>query len=292
MIQTFDLARRYGAFTAVDGVNMKIPAGEIFGFLGLNGAGKTTVMRMICGLLRPSRGYAQVGPAAIRGPQDTHRLMPLLSFVSQEMKFHEQTTLAELLTVYARLADAPVQRGIDFARRVGVPLNRICARFSPGQQRKAQLAIALLKQPRYLLLDEPSAGLDPHGVAEMRDILRELNHGGTTIFFSSHILSEVQTLCSTVSILHQGKIRFHGSLKDTHIIPVPERKEIALSVLNQHQIEAKPCPDGLEVHAAEQDIPALLNLLTNSGISTGAVQPVNLEHIFQKVTLNDQEGIV
>ena len=167
-------------------MNLQVSHGEIFGFLGLNGAGKTTVMRMICGLLRPSGGYARVGDVTVRGPADTASLTRCLSFVSQEMRFHEQGTLKEMLGVYAALASAPLQRGLDFARLVDIPLDRPCGRFSPGQQRKAQLAIAMLKQPEYLLLDEPSAGLDPNGVVEMRDILIELNSRGTDdlLFFS------------------------------------------------------------------------------------------------------------
>ena len=285
MIETFNLSRKYGRYVAVDQVNLSVENGEIYGFLGLNGAGKTTVMRMICGLLRPTRGYSQVGDMEVHGPADTRHLIGKLSFISQEMKFHEHATLKELLNIYAQLIDANPQIGMEFARQIGISLNRPCHKFSPGQQRKAQLVIALLKQPEYLLLDEPSAGLDPQGVAEMRDILKELHANGTTVFFSSHILSEVQTLCTTVGILHQGQIRFTGKLHSAIRIGIVENAvDTALGFLSDQSIEATPCDGGVEVTISEEQVPALVEALNQRGIHTGLIKAASLEDTFQKIT--------
>jgi ABC-2 type transport system ATP-binding protein len=215
MIQCFGLTRRYGRFTAVNAVDLRIADGEVFGFLGLNGAGKTTVMRMICGLLRPTAGYSSIGGVDVRGPRDTQRLIPDLSFVSQEMRFHERSFLRNLLSIHAILSGMPVDSGLAFARLAGVPLDRPCARLSPGQQRKAQLAIAMLKRPRYLLLDEPTAGLDPQGVSEVRDLIRHLHDSGATVFLSSHILGEVQSICTSIGILHKGRLCYRGRIAES-----------------------------------------------------------------------------
>jgi ABC-2 type transport system ATP-binding protein len=284
MIETIDLSRKYGDYVAVDQVNLRIEDREIFGFLGLNGAGKTTVMRMICGLLRPTHGYSRVGNLIVRGPADTSHLIGKLSFISQEMKFHEHATLKELINIYAQLIGADPQTGMNFARQIGISLDRPCHSFSPGQQRKAQLAIALLKKPEYLLLDEPSAGLDPQGVAEMRDILKSLHASGTTIFFSSHILSEVQTLCTTVGILHRGKIRFYGKLQSAFQIAIANNSmEAALSYLSEQSIKAVPCNASVEVTITEEQIPALVEALNQHGIHTGLVKTASIEDTFQKI---------
>lgn len=292
MIQTFDLMRAYGRHVAVERINLQVARGEMYGFLGLNGAGKTTVMRMICGLLRPNRGYARVGEFDVRGPGDAGRLIGRLSFVSQEMRFQEHATLKELLGVYAGLAGVPVQPGLDFAREIDVPLDRVCAKFSPGQQRKAQLAIALLKQPEYLLLDEPSAGLDPKGVAEMREILRSLNARGATIFLSSHVLSEVQTLCSTVGILHRGQMRYQGKVNEAYILAVPgDAAGAAREVVARHGHPAQLCFEGLQVEAPAARLAVILELLHQAGISAGLVRPVGLEDTFREVIQNDEVDV-
>jgi len=281
MIETFALSRRYGRFWAVQEMDLKVADGEVFGFLGLNGAGKTTVMRMMCGLLRPTSGYARIGDVDVHGPQDTNRLIPNLSFVSQEMRFFEQSTLNDLLHVYASLAGVSVDYGMKFAQQVGVPLDRPVGRFSPGQQRKAQLAIALLKQPRYLLLDEPTAGLDPQGVAEVRDIIRLLHATGTTVFLSSHILGEVQAICSSVGILHNGHLSYQGAIEEAYTIQVIDKSETAVAILQDIGIPAYSVSGGVRVVVPQIDLPAIIERLAKE-VRIGIVQPADLEELFHQ----------
>lgn len=288
MIESFSLTRHYGRYVAVDDVSLRIADGETFGFLGLNGAGKTTVMRMLAGLLRPTRGYSRVGGVEVRGPADTERLIGVLSFVSQEMRFYEQVTLRELLRVYAALASVAPERGFAFARQAGVPLDRACARLSPGQQRKAQLAIALLKEPRYLLLDEPTAGLDPQGVAELRDVVRALHAGGCTVFLSSHVLSEVQTLCTSVGILHRGRLRYQGRIEEAYVIGVPGDGARAAALLRDAGIPAVLASEGVRVAVPRPDLPAVIERLGAHGVRTGLVQAASLEEVFQRVLQREE----
>jgi ABC-2 type transport system ATP-binding protein len=282
MIQTFHLTKNYGRFQAVADVNLKVNDGEVFGFLGLNGAGKTTLMRMLTGLLRPTNGYACVDEVKVSGPQDIFRLTGMLSFVSQEMHFYEQANLRELLHLYATLAETTPEEGLAFARKVGVPLDRPCGKFSPGQQRKAQLAIALLKHPRYLLLDEPTAGLDPQGVAEVRQIIQELQGTGSTVFLSSHILSEVQTLCSSVGILHQGILCYQGRIEETYSIQIFGNSKQAAALLQDIGILAVAETDGLRVRIGRADLPTVVDCLAGR-VRIGLIQSVSLEDLFQRV---------
>lgn len=282
MIQTFHLTKNYGRFRAVTDVNLQVNDGQVFGFLGLNGTGKTTLMRMLTGLLRPTNGYACIGDVEVRGPQDILRLTSTVSFVSQEMHFFEQACLRELLNLYATLAQTTPDEGLAFARQVGVPLDRPCGKLSPGQQRKAQLAIALLKRPRYLLLDEPTAGLDPQGVAEVREIIRELHKGGATVFLSSHILSEVQTLCTSVGILHQGILCYQGPIEEAYTIQVFGDSHQAAALLQDVGIPATPETEGVRVCIRQADLPAAIERLAGQ-VRVGLVQSTSLEDLFQHV---------
>lgn len=238
---------------------------------------------MICGLLRPSSGYAKLGEIEVRGPQDTKCLISILSFVSQEMKLYESATLSEILPIYAGLASSSPEKGIKFAEQVDLPLNRPCNKLSPGQQRKAQLAIAILKNPQYLVLDEPSAGLDPKGVAEIREIIKIMQKEGKTIVLSSHILGEVQSICTSVGILHHGRIHFQGPLNVSFHIEVHRDKERAENLLNAMGIPSTPTDTGVQVEVGQDEIPAITSKLNAEGISIGLVEPVSLESIFDRV---------
>ena len=283
MINTFELSRKFGKFEAVKDVSLCIKTNEIFGFLGLNGAGKTTFLRMICGLLRPSSGYTKLGEIEVRGPQDMKHLISILSFVSQEMKLYETATLGEILPIYAGLASSSPEKGIKFAKQVDLPLDRPCNKLSPGQQRKAQLAIAILKDPQYLVLDEPSAGLDPKGVAEIREIIKIMQKDGKTIVFSSHILGEVQSICTSVGILHQGRIHFQGPLNISFHFEIRRNKEKAIDLLNTKGILSTPTNTGVQIEVEQGEIPAITRKLNAEGISIGLVEPVSLESIFDRV---------
>lgn len=290
MIQTFQLSKNYGRFRAITDVNLEVPDGEVFGFLGLNGAGKTTLMRMLTGLLRPTSGYACVGDVKVSGPQDIPRLLDQVSFVSQEMRFYEQASLLELLSLYATLAQTTLEAGLAFARQVGVPLNRPCGKLSPGQQRKAQLAIALLKRPRYLLLDEPTAGLDPQGVTEVRQIIQELHAAGATVFLSSHILGEVQALCTSVGILHQGGLRYQGQVEEAYTLQIFGDSRPAAAALHAMGIPAVAVAEGLRVSIRLAGLPEVIERLAGQA-RIGLVQSASLEDLFQSVITHPKERV-
>jgi len=289
MIQTFHLTKNYGRFRAVSDVNLQVDDGQVFGFLGLNGAGKTTLMRMLAGLLRPTSGHACIGGVAVHGPQDLLRLIDTVSFVSQEMRFYEQADLRELLNLYATLAQTIPDEGLAFAHQVGVPLDRPCGKLSPGQQRKAQLAIALLKRPRYWLLDEPTAGLDPQGVAEVREIIRELHTHGATVFLSSHILSEIQALCSAVGSLHKGVLCYQGPIEEAYTIQIFGDSGQAVALLQDVGIPAIPEAQGVRVRICRADLPAIIERLAGR-VRVGLVQAASLEDLFQRV-IAKTEGV-
>ena len=218
-IETTGLTRRFGAFTAVDGVSLKIPKGHLYGFLGLNGAGKTTTIRMLTTLLPPTRGTARLwGHDVTRDPLAVRTLVGLVSDETSES--HSTWTAREYLGYFARvrhLADpsATVEKilgdvGLDPAFR-----GRLIGTYSTGMKRRVEIARALMGAPKVLFLDEPTRGLDLPAKREMWNLLRRLAaEQNVTTFLSSHDAQEIRSLCSEISIIAHGRVVFTGATSE------------------------------------------------------------------------------
>ncbi len=207
-IETVDLGKRYGDVTAVEHLSLHVNQGEIYAFLGLNGAGKTTTIRMLLGMIRPTGGYAQVlGTRVALGRQEP---WAQVGYLVETPHAYPELTVRENLEVARRLHPGTPKQAVDrIIERLdlGEYANRRAGILSQGNAQRLGLAKALLHQPRLLLLDEPANGLDPAGIVEIRDLLRELTREqGVTVFMSSHILAEVSRLAQRIGIIHQGKL--------------------------------------------------------------------------------------
>lgn len=208
------LAKAYGGKRAVDGVSMTVERGEIVGFLGPNGAGKTSVMNMVMGLVKPDAGSIELlGSTA--GDRGT-RLR--VGYLQEKPRIYPDMTGEAYLLLFARLhgVQRPQRRVDEVLERVGLSkaANRLLAGFSRGMQQRACLARVMLGEPDLLILDEPTLGLDPAGVADMRDIFRDMRDQGTTLLFSSHQLAEMERVCDSVVFLSAGKVIAAGRPAD------------------------------------------------------------------------------
>ena len=213
------LTRRFGDFTAVDGITLKIPKGRLYGFLGLNGAGKTTTIRMMTTLLPPSAGSAKLWghdvvkePLAVRG---------LVGLVSDETSESQSTwTAREYLTYFARLrqiADARdhVEKLLDDVGLNVAFRGKLIGTYSTGMKRRVEIARALMGQPKVLFLDEPTRGLDLPAKREMWNLLRRLAiDENVTTFLSSHDSHEIRSLCEEISVISKGKLIYTGATRD------------------------------------------------------------------------------
>lgn len=215
-IEAQGLVRRYGSKTAVDGVDLQVGAGEIFGFLGANGAGKTTCVRMLVTLLRPTSGWARVaGFDVVESRDDVRRA---IGVALQEVAIDPFMTGRELMRLQGALhgldKSRSEKRGGELLERVGlsaVASNRVST-YSGGMQRRLDLAMALLHEPQVLFLDEPTAGLDPTSRQSLWEEVRALNaEQGMTVFLTTHYLEEADRLAGRVAILDQGKIVKQGA---------------------------------------------------------------------------------
>jgi ABC-2 type transport system ATP-binding protein len=207
------LTKRYGTVTAVEGLSFDVPAGQVTGFLGPNGAGKTTTLRMLLGLVQPSAGTALIGG------QPYHKLTQPRAEVGAVLEatgFHPGRKGRDHLRVLARAAGLPADRVAEVLDRVGLTsaARRRVGRYSLGMRQRLALAAALLGDPEVLILDEPGNGLDPAGMASLRELLRGLAAEGRTVLVSSHVLSEAAQTVDRVVIISSGQLRFSGALTE------------------------------------------------------------------------------
>jgi ABC-2 type transport system ATP-binding protein len=205
-----------GKKVAVNDLNLKVKAGEVFGFLGPNGAGKTTTMNVLLGFVNASGGAAFLVGVNVRQPIARQRIgyLPELTY------YYKFLTAEELLRFYARIfgipskvADERIDRllqlvELEHARK------RPIKTYSKGMQQRVGLAQALINDPDLLILDEPTSGLDPLGRMKVREIIQRLKNEGKTVFFSSHELGEVETICDRVAIINQGQLKVQGSVAE------------------------------------------------------------------------------
>ncbi|WP_280309323.1 ATP-binding cassette domain-containing protein [Nocardia abscessus] len=204
------LHKHFGKHHALDGVDLSVGMGEVYGLLGPNGAGKSTVMKTVLGLQRPTSGVIQL----FGQPYDRTRLVDVGALIETPGLWPKLDAVTHL-RIHARLRGVP-EEWIDETLAV-VQLSEVRTRkvqaYSLGMRWRLGIAIALLARPKLLLLDEPTNGLDPVGIREMRELIRSLAAGGTTVLLSSHQLSEIAQVCDRVAVLVAGKTRYEGTVQ-------------------------------------------------------------------------------
>lgn len=217
VISTSGLAKRFSDIDAVAGVDLNVPAGGVYGFLGPNGAGKTTTIRMLLGLIRPTRGVASLfGEPVAPGRTVLDRVGSLV----ERPAFYPYLSATDNLRLFGftrGIAESRLRSDVPEALdRVGLgdTGKRKAGRFSTGMRQRLGIAAALLGRPELVILDEPANGLDPNGVVDVRDLISGLARDGITVFLSSHVLPEVEQLCDRVAILQKGRIIAEGATQE------------------------------------------------------------------------------
>jgi ABC-type multidrug transport system ATPase subunit len=217
VLTTRALVKRYGKLRAVDAIDLDVQAGDVYGFLGANGSGKTTTVRMVLGLVLPTSGEIEL--LGERMPRAGRRVLPRVGALIEGPAHYGHLSGRENLS----LLDASGRGGSwrTRSRRVGDALEQVglagvgrrpVKNYSLGMRQRLGLAGALLRRPELLVLDEPTNGLDPQGITEVRELLLELHRGGTTVFLSSHLLAEVEQLCTRVGVLDRGRLVLQDQL--------------------------------------------------------------------------------
>ena len=278
-VTTADLTKAYGTRLAVDGIDLAIPEGALSGFVGPNGAGKTTTIRMLLGLVRPTAGVGWVLGRALHQPSE---YLPHVGALVESPAFYPTVSGRENLRVLSALGDIPESRIDPLLDEVGLgERGRDQLRtYSLGMKQRLGIASALLPDPDLLILDEPTNGLDPAGIAEIRNLLQSIAITGRTVMVSSHLLAEVEQMCTHLVVIRSGRLVFQGEvsdLLDAQNIRVTARPEdprdlVALGTLAEQLGKRPTILNGTISVTAAEGFPARLN-------QTAMKQGITLVHL-------------
>ena len=213
VLRTVGLTKRYGRLTAVQELALEVQRGRVYGFLGPNGAGKTTAISLILGLLRPTAGHAEI--LGLDGRTHLSEALHRVGAVVEGQAYYPLLSARENLRIWAALygdsAEQRIDEMLDLVGLAGRARDRVRT-YSQGMKQRLGLAAALLHDPELLVLDEPTNGLDPAGMREFRDLIKELGRRGKTVFVSSHLLGEVEQMCDDVGIVKSGRLLTEGEV--------------------------------------------------------------------------------
>lgn len=290
IVVTNGLTKQYGDRLAVDGVSLTVRRGEVYGFLGPNAAGKTTTLRMLLGLVRPSSGQATVLDLPPGAPSVLARIGALVEGPGFYPYLSGRNNL-RVLARYAGLDDVAVEAALEMVELTGRGSDRY-RWYSLGMKQRLGVAAALLGQPELLILDEPTNGLDPAGMADMRDLIRALADQGHTVLLSSHLLGEVQQICDRVGVIAAGQLLAESTVTDLRgdadlLVrgePLPEARVVAERLVGAARVSV--VDGGLRVSAGVDRIPELIRALVSAGVTVHEVRPSErtLEDAFLALT--------
>jgi ABC-2 type transport system ATP-binding protein len=299
-VEARGLVKRYGEVTAVDDVDLTVGAGEVYGYLGPNGAGKTTSLRMLLGLIRPDAGSAKLFG---RDPlvEGARALDGVAGFV-EAPRFYPYLSGRRNLELVAALdgggAAARIGEALDTVELTARAKDRVGG-YSHGMRQRLGIAAALVREPRLLLLDEPTTGLDPGGMRDMRRLVRRLAEQGITVLLSSHLMGEVEELCDRVAIVRTGRVVYEGSLAELlastagrYLLRTTDDMRAAALAADRHGVtDVRFADGGLTLSAGDEAVTALSIALGEAGIGIAALVPrtATLEELFFRMTEGEPE---
>ncbi|MCW4047759.1 MAG: ABC transporter ATP-binding protein [Candidatus Bathyarchaeota archaeon] len=320
VIETNNLTKRYGSLTAVNKLNLKVQRGSIHGFLGPNGAGKTTTIKIIVGLLRPDEGTVKVLGHELHGGKNEGFLQSFrehadsrlgIGYMPELPKFPKHLKGSELLDIYGRMYGMTEQQRKEqipkLIEMVGLTgrENDLIGKYSKGMQQRIGIAQALLNNPELVILDEPSLGLDPVGMVEVRELVKNIAREGVTVFVSSHLLFEVEQVCTDVTIINRGTALASDTLQNVSgLLTGPAMIHVEVTQMSQNIIKAvKSLPFVSNVVQTGNTL--VIQVTTHENVRAQVSQAItraggiivdmsqktsNLEDVFLQLVSKDQEG--
>ncbi|WP_028544553.1 ABC transporter ATP-binding protein [Paenibacillus taiwanensis] len=278
-VQTTQLTKRYGSRTAVNQINLELNKQDIYGFLGPNGAGKTTTIRMLLGLIRPTSGSIRMFGKSF--PKSRMDVLKKVGSLVESPSYYGHLNACENLETIRRIIDVPAARIDEVLSIVGLTKDakRVVKGYSLGMRQRLGIAAALLGSPELLILDEPTNGLDPAGILEMRELIKSLpDQYGITVLVSSHLLSEIEQMANRVGIIQHGSILFQDSLE---MLQRQAKHHIRLAVSDPRQAAHTISTWG--IHAAQHEDLLTISYVPNEQVALIVQQLVQNGHSIYRI---------
>ena len=297
MVRVSNLSKQFDGLRAVDELSFTVNEGDVYGFLGQNGAGKSTTLRMMLTLIKPTSGDIDIFGESLQ--QHRNKVLSQIGAVIERPDLYKYLTAYENLSIFARLSGLKVSRKLlmDQLQMVGLAdrSDSKVKTYSQGMKQRLGIAVALVHNPKLILLDEPTNGLDPQGIADMRNLILNLSkQHGKTVIVSSHLLSEIEQIANRMIIINKGKKITEGVVSElldpSHTMVELDTTDntTALALLQKSQqwsAYLQPAANGIKLQMNKSDIPALAAWLTETGTGILAINPRNtLEEFFLSLT--------
>ena len=299
-IETLSLTKSYGDFTAVEDLELKVPAGKVYGFLGRNGSGKTTTIRMIMGLIKPNGGSVKIFGNEIS--RNRAEYLAGIGAIIETPGFYGNLSAYENLEITAKMFKTEKSRINEVLEIVGLSNigDKAVGKFSLGMKQRLGIANALVHSPRILILDEPTNGLDPAGIIEMRKLIRQLSGSmGITVFVSSHLLSEVQQIADYIGIIDSGHLLKQGGMElinsdeQSFLVVETDQLKRTANIIESLDFDFEKISNGFKVFCARKDNVTINKKLVGNQINVYNLESVSktLEERFLGITNHNHEAI-
>jgi len=297
-VKTSNLTKSYKDRRAVNGLNLKIKKGEVYGFLGPNGAGKTTTIKMLLGLIKPSKGNIEILNMHLEN--NRFEILRNIGSLVESPAYYSHLTAVENLSINANILNLPKEKittALDMVKLSNFA-DKPVKEFSLGMKQRLGIASALLAQPQLLILDEPTNGLDPAGIIDMRELIHNLNKNyGLTIIISSHLLSEVEHVASHLGIIARGQLLFEGSIKefknimDKYIVITTSDATKTLFLANSIDCEAAKVANEIHIsNISDSKLAQFIKVLVQNEVDLYRVEErtQSLEDIFLELVAGEE----
>ncbi|MDD5936358.1 MAG: ABC transporter ATP-binding protein [Clostridiales bacterium] len=272
ILRTRNLTKSFGKTEILHGIDLSIEYGEAYGLIGQNGAGKTTLLRLISGLMKPTKGTVNLQTGKT-----------FIGYMPQSCRFDDNTTVSDTIRFFARLRDADVKESILLGEKLKLDMSKKVKYLSPGQQKKLQMIIAMTGEPDLYILDEPTAGLDPNATLEMKGIIKGIHEKGKSIIISSHILQDMDEICTNIAIMQNGVLTYNNEIETCYVFKIAEISPQVLDMLsNDFYLSVDELGTTLTAKITKEQVPQLISSLTTHSISIFEVTASNVKRIVQE----------
>jgi ABC-type multidrug transport system ATPase subunit len=280
VLKAENVCKSFGRTQILHGINLSVDRGEVCGLIGQNGAGKTTLLRLIGGLMKPSRGSIVIR---------TKR--PYIGYMSQSCRFDESSAVLDTVIFFAAIKRANLDQSLELCKKLELDITKKVKHLSPGQQKKLQIVIAMIGNHDFFILDEPIAGLDPKATFEMMEIIKSIRAEGKTILVSSHILGDMNEICTNVAIIDKGRLTYSRRLEDSFVMKVsPVPADVLAALQRRYSFRANEDYTVLTVNAGKDTVSELVRELNAHSVAIFEVSVFDLKNVVQQQMNLIREG--